>query len=242
MTRTRPVLLAAAAALTLTLSACGSSEGTDGTFAGSGGKKSSAAAATAQVGKPGECTTPPEAPGEEGDLSLPSADSAKGKTFTAKVDTNCGTFTLELDGTKAPQTVASFVELSKQFYANTPCHRLTTEGIFVLQCGDATGTGQGGPGYSFGLENDPADGNYPRGTLAMARVGNDGDSNGSQFFVVTKDSQIPSDSAGGYSVFGKVVSGMDVVDYVASQGTASDGSTPAQPISILKITVAEKKA
>jgi len=172
--------------------------------------------------------------------TLPDKATAAGKTFTATVTTSLGVVTMELDGTKAPQTVASFLGLAKSSYwADSPCHRVTTEGIFVLQCGDPTGNGSGDPGYGFGIENTPADSNYPRGTLAMAR-GTDPNSNGGQFFIVHKQSKLPNP---GYSIFGKVTSGMEIVDGVAAAGAVppNDGK-PVKPISILKVDVAEKKA
>ena len=98
---------------------------------------------------------------------------------------------MELDGTKAPQTVASFLGLARSGYWNdSPCHRLVTSGIFVLQCGDPTGTGSGGPGYGFGVENAPKDDQFPAGTLAMART-SDPNSNGGQFFIVYKQTELP---------------------------------------------------
>ncbi len=101
---------------------------------------------------------------------MPPKSLAAGRTWTATVATTCGTMTFTLDGKKAPQTVASFIFLARKgFFDNTPCHRLTTSGLFVLQCGDPTGTGSGGPGYEFGIENAPATGDYPAGTVAMAR-------------------------------------------------------------------------
>ena len=116
--------------------------------------------------------------------------------------------------------MASTVFLSRQgFYDSTPCHRLTTEGIYVLQCGDPTGTGTGGPGYSYGpVENAPTDNVYPAGTVAMARQGGNGNSMGSQFFLVYKDSTIPSDAAGGYTVLGKITDGLDILEKIAAGG------------------------
>jgi peptidyl-prolyl cis-trans isomerase B (cyclophilin B) len=197
------------------------------------------APATAQaVTAAGACATAP-AEAREG-FSLPDASAAEDRTWTATVDLCIGDdetpVTLELDGTKAPQAVASFVSLARQgYFDGTSCHRLTTSGIYVLQCGDPTGTGTGGPGYSFGpIENAPADDVYPAGTLAMARVGGDGSSMGSQFFLVYQDSTIPSDAAGGYTVFGRITSGLDVVQAVADAGAAgglSDGP-PAAPVTI----------
>jgi peptidyl-prolyl cis-trans isomerase B (cyclophilin B) len=101
--------------------------------------------------------------------------------------------------------------------------------MYVLQCGDPLGTGSGGPGYNFGpIENAPADNIYGEGLLAMARRGGDANSQGSQFFIVYKDTQLGSDAAGGYTVFGKVTSGLDVVKAIAADGTA-DGSGDGQP-------------
>jgi peptidyl-prolyl cis-trans isomerase B (cyclophilin B) len=191
------------------------------------------------------CETPP--PLQTTPLSfdkVPDQKSAKGKTFVATMTTTCGDITLELDGAKAPQTVASFAFLAKEgFWAPSPCHRITTAGIFVLQCGDPTGTGQGDPGYSFGIENAPKDGKYPTGTLAMART-QDPDSNGSQFFIAYKETELPTDG-GGYTVFGKVTKGLDIVEKIAAEKALppnpNDG-TPVSPISILSVKVTEKKA
>ncbi|GAA4727552.1 peptidylprolyl isomerase [Isoptericola chiayiensis] len=169
-----------------------------------------------------------------GDLAAPSA--AEDRTWQASVDLCVDgvteTVALELDGGAAPQAVASFVSLAEQgYFDGTTCHRLTTQGIYVLQCGDPTATGTGGPGYAFGpVENAPADDVYPAGTLAMARRGGDAESMGSQFFLVYEDSTIPSDAAGGYTVFGTVTSGLDTVQAVADAGTA-DGAGDGSPVS-----------
>jgi peptidyl-prolyl cis-trans isomerase B (cyclophilin B) len=173
--------------------------------------------------------------------AAPDPSVAEGRTWTATIQTSCGPITVELFGDKAPKAVASFITLArKHFFAGSPCHRLTTAGISVLQCGDPTGTGTGGPGYTFGpVENAPADDTYPAGTLAMARVGGDGNSQGSQFFLVYADSTSPSDAAGGYTVFGRVTQGLDVVQQVADGGV-EDGATdgrPARPISIEQVTI-----
>ncbi|MEJ5944631.1 peptidylprolyl isomerase [Pseudokineococcus basanitobsidens] len=175
---------------------------------------------TQPVAQPPQFDAPPEAG---------SSDAT-----SAVLTTSCGDITVELLPDAAPQAVASFAFLAGEgFFDDTICHRLTTSGIFVLQCGDPTATGSGGPGYSFGpIENAPADDVYPAGTLAMARVGDDAGSNGSQFFLVYEDSTIPSDSAGGYTVFGRVTEGLDVVQTIAEGGTAADGTAPARPITI----------
>jgi peptidyl-prolyl cis-trans isomerase B (cyclophilin B) len=177
--------------------------------------------------------------GDGGDATasrqVPDPSAAEGRTWTATLDTTAGALTLELDGAAAPQAVASFVTLAQEgFFDDTSCHRLTTEGIFVLQCGDPTGTGQGGPGYTFGpIENAPVDDVYPAGTVAMARVGGDAASMGSQFFLVYADSTIPADAAGGYTIFGHITAGMDVLQAVADAGIAEGtGQTPATEVTI----------
>ena len=173
--------------------------------------------------------------------STPPLDYAQNREWAADITLDQGTIRLSLDGVAAPTAVASFVYLAQQgFFNGTPCHRLVTDQIYVLQCGDPTGTGNGGPDYRFGpVENAPTDQFYPAGTLAMARVPQNGFSQGSQFFIVYKDSYIGSDSAGGYTVFGKVTSGLDIVVAIAAAGIA-DGSTdgaPAQPVVLREVSV-----
>lgn len=175
--------------------------------------------------------------------AAPDPALAQGRAWTATIATSCGEISVELLGEQAPQAVASFLQLAREdFFVNTPCHRVTTEGIFVLQCGDPTGTGTGGPGYEFGpVENAPADDAYPAGTLAMARRGGDAASQGSQFFLVYEDSTIPSDAAGGYTVFGRVTEGLDVVQQVAEGGVTGGGSDgqPTRAITIEQVSVSE---
>jgi peptidyl-prolyl cis-trans isomerase B (cyclophilin B) len=167
---------------------------------------------------------------------VPDASLSENRTWTGTITTSQGDLGIELEGDVAPQAVANFVTLAQQgYFDGTSCHRLVTSGIYVLQCGDPTATGTGSPGYAWGpVENAPADDVYPAGTIAMARQGNDGESMGSQFFIVYEDSTIPSDTAGGYTVFGRITSGLDVVQAVADAGVsggASDG-TPATPVTI----------
>jgi peptidyl-prolyl cis-trans isomerase B (cyclophilin B) len=151
------------------------------------------------------------------------------------IETNCGVIKFAADA-NAPTTVGTIAWLANQgFYNNTSCHRLTTQGIFVLQCGDPAGDGTGSPGFSFADENLPtagADGTYvyPRGTVAMANSGPN--TNGSQFFLVYQDSPLPPN----YSVWGQITDGLDVLDNVASAGVldrTSDG-LPAQAVVISK--------
>ena len=152
--------------------------------------------------------------------------------YTAVLQTNCGTITATLNAAKAPVTVNSFVFLaSQQYFDRTHCHRLTTQGIFVLQCGDPTGTGAGGPGYKFPDEN-LAGATYPAGTVAMANAGPN--TNGSQFFLVYKDSQLPPN----YTPFGHLTGGTDVLQNIAAGGV-KDGSgdgAPATDIVLQSVT------
>jgi peptidyl-prolyl cis-trans isomerase B (cyclophilin B) len=132
----------------------------------------------------------------------------------------------KLYGDKAPQATANFISLSRSnFYKGVSCHRLTTQGLFVLQCGDPKGDGTGGPGYSFGpIENAPkADksgiATYAKGYLAMANSGG-AYTNGSQFFIVYKDSPL----APNYTVFGEITSGLSGLDPIIKAGVKGGGS------------------
>ena len=171
------------------------------------------------------CETPPVVRANNITFGSATADLPTASTFA--IETNCGSIALTADS-KAPTTVGTIAWLvNSGFYNNTSCHRLTTQGIFVLQCGDPAGDGTGGPGFSFADENLPtagADGNYiyPRGTVAMANSGPN--TNGSQFFLVYKDSPLPPN----YSVWGSITAGLDVLDNVAAAGVL-DGSSDGLP-------------
>lgn len=171
----------------------------------------------------------------------PSPALAEARAWTADLTTSAGNLGITLDGALAPQAVASFVYLAKLgYFDNTSCHRLTVTGFFVLQCGDPTGSGSGGPNYSFGpIENAPANNVYPAGTVAMARAANNANSQGSQFFIVYKDSTIPADTAGGYTVFGHLTTGLDVVTTVAASGVSGGKSEgpPSIPVTIQGVAV-----
>ena len=189
------------------------------------------------------CKPAPATPTDKRTRTLPDSSLAAGKTWVGTITTNCGDIVVDLDGAKAPQAVASFISLARSgYWADSPCHRLTgqAQGLYVLQCGDPTGSGSGGPGYGFGVENAPADFAYPPGTLAMARA-SDPKSNGGQFFIVYRQTQLQDPT--GYTIFGKVTKGLDLVQKIAAAGiSATDQTAPNQPISILKVTVSEKKA
>lgn len=172
---------------------------------------------------------------------VPNPSLAEGREWTGTLIVNGKPLEITLDGAAAPQAVANFISLSQSgFYDGLSCHRLVTAGIFVLQCGDPNGDGTGGPGYSWGpIENAPADDVYAEGVLAMARRGGDGSSMGSQFFIVYKDSPIPSDGAGGYTVFGKVTQGLANLDDIVSGGVAGGGTdgSPAVATALGAITL-----
>ena len=153
-------------------------------------------------------------------------------TTTVDVVTSQGPMTFTLDRSKAPCTVNNFAYLAgKKYFDDTPCHRLTTGANFgVLQCGDPGGTGSGGPGYTFADELDPA-GKYTKGVLAMANSG--ADTNGSQFFIVYKDTQL----APNYTIFGTVTKGLDVVEKVAAGGSDNaNGEGDGKPRTAIKLT------
>jgi peptidyl-prolyl cis-trans isomerase B (cyclophilin B) len=154
------------------------------------------------------------------------------------MSTSVGDIAFTLDGVNAPQAVASFILLAQDAYwVDSSCHRLVTAGIFILQCGSLTGDGTDDPGYVFGpLENVPEDGIYPAGTIAMARELGDENSQGSQFFIVYEETYL----ADGYSVFGQVTSGLELIQAVAEAGVTTEGSTegwPATTVTIDGITV-----
>ncbi|WP_319432666.1 peptidylprolyl isomerase [Mycobacterium sp. RTGN5] len=177
----------------------------------------------------------PATPGEPASKKVDPPHSGKvpttPPTVSASMSTNQGNLGLVLDNAKTPCTVNSFASLAqKGFFDNTPCHRLTTSpSLSVLQCGDPTGQGTGGPGYQFGNEyptdqypqGDPALQQpvvYPRGTLAMANAGPG--TNGSQFFLVYKDSQLPPN----YTAFGTIdATGLATLDKIAAAGVAGGG-------------------
>ncbi len=179
-------------------------------------------------------------------VSLPSSTPDTKATYTATLKTNRGNIVIDLLNSKAPCTVNSFVSLADQaYFNNTHCHRLTTaaSGIYVLQCGDPTGTGDGTPGYEFGNENLPKANKsgtytYTPGTVAMANTG-EPDSNGSQFFFVYKDSTLPPD----YTPFGTIASGLNIILDVAKAGSDnSNGSGdghPKEKVQIESVTISK---
>jgi peptidyl-prolyl cis-trans isomerase B (cyclophilin B) len=226
----RRTALPAIAVMTVAVFAagCGSSSSGGGVDAGSAVTPTATATTNANG-----CTTPPALQKSHKTFATEPAMTIARTTYTARIVTNCGTVVVSLDGKNAPHTVNSFAFLTSQHYFDdTPCHRLTTSGIYVLQCGDPTGTGTGGPGYTIPDEN-LAHASYPAGTIAMANTGQP-HSGGSQFFLVYADTALPAH----YTPFGHVTAGLDVVRRIARAGStpAGDGS-PTQPVVIESFTV-----
>jgi len=156
------------------------------------------------------------------------------KTFT--LTTNCGAIVITTVGKKAPWTLTEMSTLAKAgYFDGSLCHRLTTAGIYVLQCGDPTATGRGGPGFSYPDENLPANAlnNYPAGTVAMANSGPG--TNGSQFFLVFADTSLGPD----YTIWGKITKGLDIVQAIAKAGVKGGGAdgTPNTTIALTKVRV-----
>lgn len=188
---------------------------------------------------PKPAASSPEASPTEPSAPIPDVAIAENRTWTGTMEVGDSTLNLELDGALAPQAVSSFIDLAgKDFFSGITCHRLTTDGIFVLQCGKSDVTADGGPGYTFGpIENAPTDDLYTKGTLAMARVGarvlgpeGAANSMSSQFFIVYEDSSIPSDEAGGYTVFGKITGGLDSLQSVFDAGVEGGGTDGAPAV------------
>jgi peptidyl-prolyl cis-trans isomerase B (cyclophilin B) len=175
-------------------------------------------AATAAPGPADACGYQAAIPADRFE-GIPVFDAARAaRPFDVKFITTQGIITVRMLTTEAPCTTFSFRFLaSKGYYNKTHCHRLTIQRIFVLQCGDPTGTGSGGPGYEFNDEN-LAGATYPAGTVAMANAGPN--TNGSQFFFTWKDTTLRP----AFTPFGTVISGMDVLQKIAAAGDDSQNN------------------
>ena len=196
------------------------------------------ATATATDGVSCDYATSDQPAAKEG-VEPPPATATETGSVPVTVTTSAGDFALTLDADAAPCTVNSFLSLAEQgYFDGTTCHRLTTaedNGIAVLQCGDPSASGSGGPGYSFDDELTGQE-TYPAGTLAMANAG--ADTNGSQFFFVYGDTPLPPD----YTVFGSFDDAtVKLIQGVAEQGSDQsypDGSgRPLEPVDIESVTV-----
>jgi cyclophilin family peptidyl-prolyl cis-trans isomerase len=200
---------------------------------GGGGEKARKPVAQTRAGA-ATCTYPPANNENVKSVGTPPTRVPAGQPTKATIKTNLGTLELTLDPAAAPCTVNSLAFLvGKGFYNGTSCHRLTTNPTLkVLQCGDPTGTGAGGPSYMFANENTSGV-SYSRGTVAMANAGPN--TNGSQFFILYDDAP---DLQADYPVFGKVTSGMDIIDRVAEGGTktGADDGPPKQRVTITEFS------
>ncbi|MEU0133699.1 peptidylprolyl isomerase [Streptomyces sp. NPDC006296] len=189
--------------------------------------------------------SPSASPSEsESSAPEPAMKIDKKASYTMSLTTSQGDIGITMDAAKTPHTTNSFKALAdKGYFDDTKCHRLTTEGIFVLQCGDPKGDGTGGPGYtipdenltSLGKPGDDGSVTYPKGTVAMANTGQPG-TGGSQFFLVYKDTKLPPN----YTPFGTMDdAGLKAVEKVAAAGVAegaADGA-PKKAVTIEKVKV-----
>lgn len=233
----RPAAVTATILLSLSLAACGnegegSSEASDTSASfpeASDGESPSDAASD------GACDYQSDGAAPAKDVTPPPADPETTGQVSVTISTSAGEISAKLDGAKAPCTVNNFVSLAEQsYFDDTDCHRLTTGGIYVLQCGDPTATGTGGPGYTIPDELSGSE-TYPAGTVAMAKTVMP-DSGGSQFFLVYDDTQLSPD----YTVFGQMDDeSVEVLRDIAAEGTADGGpdGAPATPVTITGVAV-----
>lgn len=224
----------------LALSACGNEGDNDASDTAKDPASSSSSEPTSEApaGKTTSCDYPADGQEPARDVDAPPADAPAEGTVTAVMTTNFGDITLTMDRADAPCTINSFVSLSEQgFYDDTPCPRIgDQEGFGILQCGDPTGTGSGGAGYTVADELT-GDETYGAGTIAMANTGAP-DTNGSQFFLVFRDSQFPPS----YTTFGTIDdAGLKVIDAIAKEGNdgahPAGGGAPNKPVTIEKVTI-----
>ena len=231
---TRLAATAAALVLLPTLAACGG--GSSSSVAQDSGTSTPTSPTSSSSAVSTSCDYPADTQSATRKVDPPPSTPDVQGQVPVTMKTSIGTLDTTLDADKAPCTVNSFVSLAKQgFFDDTQCHRLTTASIFVLQCGDPSATGTGGPGYTIPDEFSPSD-TYGPGTLAMANTGQP-DSGGSQFFIVYQDTPLPPQ----YTVFGKVSApGVKLVQKAAKQGTDNafgqgDGH-PKVPVTLKQVT------
>lgn len=168
-------------------------------------------------------------------LSQPTMEIDANKNYEAVLHTTTGNITIALNAKKTPITANNFVALAnKNFYDGTIFHRVIKG--FMVQGGDPRGDGTGGPGYKF--NDEPFDGEYSRGTVAMANSGPN--TNGSQFFIMHADYPLPKN----YVIFGKVIAGMEIVDAIAAapviSGASGENSLPVSPVKVTSVEIVEK--
>lgn len=193
-------------------------------------------AAEPVAGDPGCEYVPTEQPATREVTFPPTEGVETEQVYDVTIATNRGDIVFEMDSAKAPCTANNLRSLAHfKYFDDTPCHRLTTEGISVLQCGSPDGSGNGGPGYSFKDENLEG-ATYERGTVAMANSGPA--TNGSQFFLVYEDSALPPN----YTPFGTITSGLDVLEEIAAAGSdESNGVGDGKPNLAVQIETVRAK-
>jgi peptidyl-prolyl cis-trans isomerase B (cyclophilin B) len=213
-----------------------------------------ALAATAQIffftagpGMPiAEPSASPTAESDKVVVDVPSPDLAESREWTGQLTINDVELGITLDGAAAPLGVSAIVaQIQANYFLGTTCHRLVvSDSAGLIQCGSIDDVGGGDPDFTFGpVENAPADDIYPVGTIALARIGNDGFSQGHQFFIVFKEAYLPSDEAGGYTVVGNVTSGLDLLESgIVSGGVVpgdrgSEDGVPVIPSTITSATI-----
>ena len=187
--------------------------------------------------KQGSLSCKPTSAAAHQPLNVKPPASLKHSEVKFTLNTNCGPIVFTADGVNAPVTVTVMSTLAKAgYFDNSLCHRLTTSGIWVLQCGDPTASGSGGPAFNYVDENLPTgivQNDYPAGTVAMANSGPH--TNGSQFFLVYQNTTLPPN----YTIWGHITRGLNIVQGIAALGTTNgsgDGS-PKQPIAIQSVSV-----
>ncbi len=220
-------LICLAAAVCVLLAACG--EDDESPAGGATAQDESTPAPTPEAGC--ESVKAPE-PQPDGDLSKPKLELDATKDYVATIETSCGDFEITLDAERAPRTGGSFVSLARtRFFDDGVFHRIVPD--FVIQGGDPTGTGMGGPGYSV-TEAPPKDLAYTKGVVAMAKTeAEPAGTSGSQFYVVTgADANLPPD----YALLGEVTEGMEVVERIGAVPAEADGR-PADPVVIRSVRV-----
>jgi len=171
----------------------------------------------------------------ERELELPEMEIDTKKKYTAALKTSEGVIEVVFHADKTPITVNNFVSLARKgFYNGTVFHRIIKG--FMIQGGDPDGDGTGGPGYKF--DDEPFEGEYVRGTVAMANAGPN--TNGSQFFIMHQDYSLPKN----YVIFGQVIKGIEVVDKIAGSATkpgfSGENSTPVEPAVVESVEIIEK--
>jgi peptidyl-prolyl cis-trans isomerase B (cyclophilin B) len=220
-----------AAALGALLVACGEDDASRPQGGSAQEKGTPAPAPTSEAGC--ETVRAPE-PKADGELSKPKLRLDRTRTYLATVKTSCGDFEITLDAKRSPRTGGSFVSLARdRFFDGGIFHRIVPD--FVIQGGDPTGTGMGGPGYSI-TEAPPDDLSYTKGVVAMAKTEAEAPgTSGSQFYVVTgDDAGLPPD----YALLGQVTKGIEVVELIGAVPAGADGR-PVDPVIIRSVTVKE---